>query len=144
MRNDRHLLACSLEWYKKQLSVIEQFGSESGAAEDSARSLKENPRLLKGRALGNIGNAHLNLGDLPISCRFLEQALLAFQETGDKISETMTCLTLSSIYPHIGQIRKGQKFAKLHADLVASNAAPLPGQLVDQAILVNKIHVPIC
>lgn len=131
-KNDKHSIS-ALEWYEKQLSVIEQFGSDSGAAQDSVRSQKEHPKLLKGRALGNVGNALRNLMDLPRACEFPERALRAFQEMGDVRSEAITLNNLSSIYLYIGQIRKGQEYAKLQADLVASNPSPklMPGQQID-------------
>ena len=125
-------LTSSLGWYEKQLSVIEQFGSGSGAAQDSVRSLREDPRLLKTRALRDIGNAHI--AELPTGCKYLEQALTAFklEETGDTMSRATTYFSLTSVYLHVGQIRQGQEYAKLHSDLVAADPAPLPWPKVAQ------------
>lgn len=67
-------------------------------------------RGAEGSALGNLGNAHLNLGDARKAIEFYEQQLVITREIGDRRGEGNALGSLGNAYADLGDARKAIEY----------------------------------
>lgn len=78
---------------------------------EACRSLED--RRGEGMALGNLGNAHADLGDARAAVGFHEQHLAVARESGDRLGEANANWNTASTFVHLGQHQEAIPFAEL-------------------------------